>query len=288
MLRSGPGHYPRRARYREFFGLVHQILPLAASGRQITDDAQIDGRSDFLVHARAATFQDGQAKVRFERVPGKYDASTPYYISSLGSGQYPIYYAQPLVIVRGTTYRLWADDRQTVPLTNNLRVLHIGQKVFPQPFESARLYTWAEPFRLIADFTVEGVGALAANQTGQAPLSVQAEYDFDVLRMLVLSDGPVTVDVVTTGKAMRWFSRPCHSDLVGGTGFNAATRAGEWPFRLPSPVRVPASGVIDVSVADLSGVANRVQVLFDGISLMPPGGLPITDAQIDRMGVGAA
>lgn len=285
MNKSGPGTYVRKARSREFFGVIHQLLPLAASAVQINDDVPLDGQADFLSFGRAATFTDGQAKVRFERVPGRYDASAPYFISSLGSGRFPLYYPQPLLIPRGTTYRMWADDREVVAANNNLRVLHIGQKVFDTPFESAKLYTWVEPDRLVADFTAQNpIGALTALGTLQFALQVSSEFDFDISKVVVLSDGPITVDIETTGKALKWFNRSIHSFLLGGSAFNAGELSGQWPFRLPSPVLVPASGVILVTVTDLSNAANRVQIMFDGLKMAPARGMPISDAQVDQMG----
>ena len=285
--RSGDGHYTRRPRTREFFGLVHQILPLGSGAVQSTDAIQVDGQSDFISWGRAATYQDGQIKIRFERVPGRYDASRPYFISGLGSGRFPNYYAQPLTIVRGTTYTLWADDRRLVAGTTNIRVLHIGQKSFDRPFEAARLYTWAEPDRLIADFTAQDpIGAIASGDSLQYPVLVSSEYDFDIQKIVVLLDGPCLIDIETTGKALRWFNRACHSDLLGASGYNAAAVSGEWPFRLPSPVMVPASGVILVTVTDLTvspTYPNRVQVMFDGIKLAPARGLPISEAHLPML-----
>lgn len=284
---SGPGTYVRKARYREFFGLVHQLLPLSSGLTQINDDINVDGQSDFLSWGRAATFGSGEAKVRFERVPGKYDASSPYFIAGLGSGRFPLYYPQPLLIARGSTYRMWADDRQIVAGDNNLRVLHIGQKVFDTPFESAKMYSYAEPDRLLADFTAQQtVGALPAvlNSSLQFPVFVSSEFDFDIAKVIVLSDGPITIDIETTGKALRWFNRAVHSNLLGGSDFNSPELAGQWPFRLPSPVLVPAGGVILVTVVNLTALSNRVQIMFDGTKMMPARGFPISDDQIDIMG----
>src|SRR5258708_3725025 len=114
MIKSGSGQFIRKARYREFFGLIHQILPLAGAAVQITDDIQVDGQSDFLEHAVAATYNSGQVKLRFERVPGMMDSDAPFWIGALGTGIWPHYHPIPLEIMRGTIYRMYADDRQLV------------------------------------------------------------------------------------------------------------------------------------------------------------------------------
>jgi hypothetical protein len=180
------------------------------------------------------------------------------------------------------------DDRKLVAGTSNVRILHIGQKVYDIPFESARLYTWAESDKRMADFTAQNpIGALTNGGQLQFPVSVGSEADFDVSKFMVFCDGPILVDIDTTGKAMRWFNRPVHSDLLAATPITGGDFAGEWPFRLPSPIMIPGAGVINVTVSDL-GVSpiypNRVQIIFVGTRLKPKGGLPISDDQVDRIG----
>ena len=104
---------------------------------------------------------------------------------------------------------------------------------------------------------------------------------------MTVADGDCTFQVETSGKALSWFNRPCHIALIGGAGFNAAIPPGAFPFRLPRPVHVPASGAIVTVCTDLGtiagGGANRVQITFHGLRLYPSGGIPVDEATASRM-----
>jgi hypothetical protein len=273
VIHTAPGPYERKPRRREFFGLVHEFNSLAASAVGTTDDIAIDGQADVLIHARASIYTDGQAKIRFERVPGELDGSAAYFLPELGTGQFPSCLDQPMMLRRGCVFRAIADDRQTVAAANVIRILHIAQKVYDSPFEPGKMYLGAEPFRLVADFTAQGIGAVPASGSLQFPNSIDSAADFDIYSVVVLSDQAVTIEIETTGKALKWFNKPCHSALLGGTGFNAAIPSGGKPFELPSPVFVPASGAIITTVNNLVAASNRVQVIYRGVKLTPPRGV---------------
>jgi hypothetical protein len=273
VIHSAPGPYERRPRRREFFGLVHEFNPLAASAVQIPDDIAIDGQADILIHARAAVYTDGQAKVRFERVPGELDGSAAYFVSALGSGAFPGWLAQPMLLRRGAVFRATADDRQLVPAANIIRILHVAQKVYDTPFEPGKTYLGAEPFVLVADFTAQGIGAVPASASIQFPNVIDSSYDFDIYEVVLLSDAAFTVEIETSGKALKWFNKPCHTSLLGGTAFNAGPSSGALPFKLPSPVFVAAAGAIITTVNNLVAASNRVQVIYKGVKLTPPRGL---------------
>jgi hypothetical protein len=273
-MNSDPGStYERRPRRREFFGLIHEFNPLAASAVGIPSDVNIDGQADVEIHARAAIYTDEQAKVRFERVPGRLDGSAAYFLGALGNGSFPGWLSQPMHLDRGTVFRCIADDRQLVPAANVIRILHIAQKVYDTPFEPGKTYLGAEPFLLIADFTAQGIGAVPASASIQFPNTIDSSYDFDIYEVSLISDAAFTLEVETSGKALRWFNKPCHSALLGGSGFNAALPSGARPFKLPSPVFVAAAGAIITTVNNLVAATNRVQVIYKGVKLTPPRGL---------------
>lgn len=269
------GPYKRQARRREFFGLVHQWTPLAASAVQTPDDIAIDGQSDVLVHARAAIYTDGQARVRFERVPGRMESTVEFDVSALGSGLFPKYLPTPQLISRGSIYRALASDRQTVVAANTIRILHLAQKVYDSPFEPGKMFHGTEPFAYVADFTTQGIGAIAASGSLMFATPIDSEADFDVYQVSIIADFDATIEIETSGKALKWFSEPCHIGLLGASNPNAAISSGARPFRLPSPVMVAAGGTILTTVNNLNTVnANRVQVIYEGVKLSPPGGVP--------------
>jgi len=268
---------PRRLAY---YGIVHQLLPMGAGAAGADDPVQVDGQADFLIREQRAIYQDGQDRVNFRIGSGRYLASQPFPISALGAGQFPAVMPwKGRLIPRATSFTMLAWDRKAVAGTNNLRVLHSGMKVYSTPFERARAYERAEPYRYVANFTAQdenAVGPLAANGALTGVLALDGDADFDIYAMTVLADDPrITLQVQMASTGVNWWNRAAHGLLLGATAFNAAIPAGGTPLWLPRPTRLPATGAISVDATDLSGAQNRVQVIFHGLRCSPPGGLPI-------------
>ncbi len=280
---------PRR---REFYGLIHQLIApnaLAAAAIGTQDAVQIDGQANFLLHATAAVYDDGQAKVNFVIQPDRNLFQVPVYIAALGIGAFPRLMAVPQIVPRAQTFTMSADDRRLVQVgVNNIRVLHIGQKVYNDPFEEAKAYRTVLPYDFVANFTANdgGAGALGANATNVFPVNVFSDSDFDIYQISIFVDGNATIQIETTGKALNWFNRACHVSLLGASVPNAAIPSGARPFKLPGPVRVPAAGSIVTTVADISAAVNRVLVIYHGLRMKPPGGLPVDPRSLVNMNVG--
>jgi hypothetical protein len=284
MKRLANGLWAVPPRRREFFGIVHQLLPLGAGALGAADNVQVDGQADFLDFATATSYVnvaggiEGEIKVQLVIQPDKYLFQAPVFIGALGTGFFPRYFASPRLIPRAQTYTLLGWDRQLVPAATNIRVLHIGQKQYDQPFEDAKAYRTVEPYDFVCNFTNDdgGVGALTAGLATANPINVFSDADFDIYKVSIIADGPAQIQVETSGKALLWFNRPVDIALLGGSQPDAPLPSGAWPFRLPSPCRVPAAGSIVTTIQDTSlAPMNRVQVIYHGIRMKPPGGLPV-------------
>ena len=296
-LKNGTwGVAPRR---REFFGIVHRLATETGNAVGVgaigaTDSVQIDGQADFLASALAASFNNaqgnaGEIKVQFLIQPDRNLFQVPVFVGTLGVGLFPRRLQMPQLVPRAQTFSMVADDRRTVQVgTTSVRALHIGQKVYERPFEASKAYHEVLPYDFVANFTANdgGIGALAANGSNVFPINVFSDTDFDIYHVTIIADGDATLQVETSGKSLQWFNRPCHIDLLGGSPPNATIPSGARPFTLPSPSRVPAAGSIIVSVADLSGALNRVQVIFHGLRMRPPGGLPMDPRSFAGYNVG--
>lgn len=265
----------------QFYCVLHAFLPLASGAVQVNDSVGIDGQADFVVDRQAALADDGQASLQFQLAPGQLVEDMEQYLTSYGTGQFPRVLPSPWVIPRGGTFSCVATDRQTVPAANTVRFLSIGRKVYDTPYMGRRRYPLVKPFTLTANFTTFGPsasGSLASGSTGLSSVNVSSEWDFEVRKLVILADGPFTMQVRTTGKAMSWFNKAVHSTLLGGTPIaGALIPSGAWPFVLPAAEFVPATGGLQVEVADLSvspSYPNRIKVSFLGNRLYPPGGLP--------------
>jgi len=271
-------------RQREFYGLIHQFAAgqaqPALTGGQLNavDTVQVDGSADFLLVGHAAMATSLQAKVQFDISGGINFHQDKIFLSGLGSGYFPQWIDPPRLIPRGTAaFRALVDDRQLVPAANTIRILHIGMKVLARP-RPALYYESQEPYKYLADFTDQGPtgGAIGANKALSLPVGINSDADFEIQKIAILSDGDLTLDILATSDTLSWFSRPCHTQLLGGTTIEAigpGLFSGAWPFRLPGRKFVPAVGAIQVTATDLTGASNRAQVIFIGRKLRPPGGI---------------
>lgn len=267
-----------RPRFRRFFGVVHQFLPLASGARNLQDTQTIDGQADYWIYKRAATANSFEAKVQFIVGTGRLFMDVPHFMGLDGIGQFPFLLPpQGQIVPKANTFSMIASDRQIVQSAQNIRVLHIGEKVFGNPIEPPKAYTRVMAYQYTANFTADdnGNGPIAANSILDFGVRISGDADFDIYGFAVLADSPLlTLQIEVSGRNEEWFSRPVHGMLVGATAINAPIPAGGTPFRLPHPLRVRATGTINTRVADLSGASNRVQVVYFGLWCEPGGGIP--------------
>lgn len=263
-----------------FFGLVHQLLPMSSGARDSQDAVGIDGGSDFLVERQAVLADSLEVTFKFLVASGLVEDGEQF-ASMFGNGQFPRVLPSPLVVPRGSVFTMQVNDRQTVAADARIRVLHIGKKLFPQAATPRRRYTTVRPYTLTANFMSSGVNQsspiAAAGGQSQASVSVSSEWDFEVRKLVIVSDGPFTAQFSTSGKALGWFSTNVHSSLLGGTAIEGGVYpSGCWPFVLTVPEIVPYGHAIQVSVSDLSAsirYPNRIKIGFLGNRLYPPAGL---------------
>jgi hypothetical protein len=266
-----------------FYGILHHYLPLSSGAVDTSDSVGIDGQADVHIERQAVLADNLQATAQFQVAPGQLWEDTEQFLSMYGTGQFPRVLPSPMVLPGGATFTMRAWDRQSTSAANTIRFLSIGKKVYARPFLTRRRYAVVRPFTLTANFTSTGVQQstplTSSGDTSQASVNVSSEWDFEIRKLVIVSDGPFTLQAQVSGKALGWFNKACHSWLLGGTYIQGAViQAGAWPFVLPAPEHVTAGGAIQVSIADLSQSAtypNRVKIGFLGNRLYPPGGLPM-------------
>lgn len=288
------GHLVVPALRKTFYGITHQFATgestgaLAASQVGLSDTVVMDGSEEFIAEARTAVWSPAtadQVKVMV-RVNRALLWDTPNYLATFGTGRYPFSLPSPLALKGGVDFSLVLDDRQTVAAAVTARFLHFGWHVHEQPIQEARAYATAEPWRYTADFTVEGPNgaAVVANGVTSLPVVIDPDSDFLVYKLLLISDGEFKIQIKHSSRHRDWFNKAVHNLLLAGTYFGADPPVGAWPFRLPRsvPEFVPTRDSLFVTVQDTSAAANRIQAIFEGRKLKPPGGFTVDPSLFRR------
>lgn len=279
------GKYFSPPRSRLFFGLIHQFItgtnPVVTSTQGIEDPVMIDAQTDFYICQQSAVFADGQDNVRFELYPGRQLSDMPLPIQLYGNPPQvqPQTLATPLVIPRGSIFKATMDERKTVPADQEVRIVHFGWKQFDHPYVRGLRYDLWEPGDYVANFSNYngGVGTIPANGVRNFAIPIAGDSDFDVYRVAIISDQDVTVDITTSGGAMRWFNKPLHAALLGGVAYNATRQAG---YVLPCPYYLPGAGVLNVEVANLTATVTRCYVIFSGVRMSPARGYEVVGSSV--------
>lgn len=283
------------ARFKAFFGVTHQFAAgeaapaLTAGQTNAPDSVIIDSTYDFRAIFRAAWWSPApaaaQCKVQFkvdrDFVFGSQQGASDLpgrFVSTLGVGQFPMPLPRGGQLIRGgSNFVAIAGDFQVVPAAASLRFLHYGYTEYARPVWDRTFYADCYPFSYMADFTAQGpLGApVGANRTVSLPVPIDNDGDFEIRKVVIVSDGDFKLQVKNVDTRIEWFNKPVFAQLLAGTDILAPIPAGAWPFRLPDecPDYVKARGSLYVTVQDVSGFNNRIQVIFDGSKLRPAGGL---------------
>jgi len=285
------------SRYRAFYGVTHQwalneaTAALTAGQQNVPDSVQLDAKLDFYALARVIIWSPratgGQGKIQLYRDreqlfagAGGGNESVGRYLSSLGVFQYPQYLSAPLPIRGRSTFKGVAGDFQTVAAALTIRMLHYGYVALRDPVVEHRWYAERVPASYMADFTAEGplAAPIGANKTVPLSVPIDPDGDFEVRKIVIVSDGEAKIQIKNADTRAEWFHKPVHVWLLGGTTIDADPPSGAWPFLLPdeTPEFIKARGALVVTAQDLSGLSNRLQVIFEGDKLKPAQGLAVS------------
>lgn len=288
---SRGGTIIRRPQYGKTYGYLHRFTPnigqWIAGAINARDAFQIDGDSDFLITKQAVLGFDevGQRlgdTVAFEATPASQGLNTrEMFLSTLGSGFRPNQINPPIMLGRSAIFTAALSNRNAAGTLPTVIIAHHGVKLYRNPVVGQRLYrSRISGYRypaIFADFAGgDGRPPLAAGASDQVTLRIDGDSDFDIRKLIVVSDAPVTVQVITMED--QWFKNPVRSELLGGSRIeNAGAQgavAGEYPWFMPADRLVEAASYISVLLTN-TDVVNEVQamVVFEGDKLYPAGGV---------------
>lgn len=265
----------RKAVYGKYFAYGFSWEPLAASATQARRSVTIGGW-EYLLMRLAFLYDRGGAKLQMESTPAGLRGSTvPWFLSGSGSGKLPIVLDPGYLLRIGSVLTWIADDRGSAALDNNIYLACHGLKLQKTPVMLPRRYEQADAYIHVANFTADdaGPGAVGANATTSFSNQIEAESDFEIKKITMVSDGTFTLQITTHEED--WFDTPLRSELLGGSVIEGPLYAsGEFPFILPQPRMVQGGSYILTRVTDTLGAANRIQIFYYGTRLYPKGGRP--------------
>lgn len=286
------GNYTRRPQITKFFTYVHRFVPgttvgWIAGATNIRDQFQIDGDADFHVMKQAVLAFDAAGVLRFgdtlafevSPVSEAFNFAETF-IANYGTGRLPNQMGRfPLILPRNAIFTAKASNRNNAALITTILVAHFGAKVYRNPYLGARHYLQQKPYTYIANFTPfdGGQGQIPAGGTAIFPIRTDGASDFDVLKLTVVADAPVELQIRSDDD--NWFLRPLRSELLGGSGIETLgapgfTMSGELPFMMPVPRLINAAGYINVQATNTDAV-NPIdcQVGIWGQRCYPGGGV---------------
>lgn len=288
------GRYVRRPQITKFFTYLHQFVPGVTVGwlpnaQAIRDSFQVDGDADFHIMKQAVlAFDDngtlvGADRLAFEVSPVSESFNfSEQFVASFGSGRFPNMMGRfPLILPRNAVFTCKASQGSIAvgEAAPTILIAHFGAKVYRNPYLASKVYLQQKPYTYIANFTAfdGGEGQIAAASTAIRTVRTDGASDFDTLKVTVVADAPVTIQIRTDED--NWFLRPIRSELLGASGITALggpgfTWSGELPFLMTVPKLITAAGYINVQVTNLDAVNPiNCQVALWGQRLYPAGGV---------------
>lgn len=276
-----PGrNVPRKAQYGKFFTYLHQKTPLLAGATADRSTVfTVDGNYVAFAVQKITCLADSlQAKVLWVVTPnGEQFMGDPFFLSHLGGGQFPQIIHPAWLLRKNNVVTAVFDDRQLVQANNNIRIAYFGQKVQADPIVGAMRYNAAKQFIYPANFTANdsGQGALLPNQQKTYTAKIDADSDFEIQKITVVSDAPVLIQIQVDADNL--FDTDIRSELLGGSLIDPIVPpldpSGWHPFILPAPRWLMGAAYYKVSVTNTVNAANRCEIQLHGVRLYPNGGI---------------
>ena len=167
-------------------------------------------------------------------------------------GILPFVLPRPLMIKAGTTYTAAFSDASG--FTNSIRMALHGAKL------RIGKAPWDEPWRarLAMDYT-SGRVTIAANQTSSINIAVNVDAHFLVHKITAIRTGAALITAKDGASDRQWMNIATHIDNFAGNS--------QFPNILPAPRFVFKGSVINLTIQDISGASNVVEIVLHGEKL---------------------
>lgn len=259
------------AAYKEYYIYNIENTSLAAgTGAAFVDTTiRTDTDADFELIKRTHVATDGRILAQFKDDAygrnyqnsaldlrtisgGRVSDITVGAINGDAGGFLPFVLPRPILIKGGTTYTASLSDFSGV--ANSVRVSMHGAKI------RTGQAPWNQPWRARPSFDyTTGRSAIAANGTVTLNIPINIDSHFLIHKITAVHTGGALVTVKDQAVDRQWMNTAVHIDNFGGNA--------HFPNILPAPRFIYKGSVINITVQDLSGAANTVQITFHGEKL---------------------
>lgn len=253
--------------WKEYFVYGANFLPLTGgSGTVFTDnEIRIDPDSDFEFHStiHTATSDNYRLEYRDDSLgrflqKGTLDARTVVGKALSGinaNGFLPYIWPMPYRIAAATTLNVRAADASGSD--NTIRLALHGGKIRPGAPPWEKKYRKSIPYAY--PLNASGTITVGASGTSSASIATDRDAAFEVRKIVGHRSGACLVTIKDAARDAQWMNGPIHFDaLVGNSQF---------PNVLPARRFILPGGVITITVTDLSGSSNTIELNLVGRKL---------------------
>lgn len=164
----------------------------------------------------------------------------------------PYIIPRPYLIRAGATYTTSFADFSGV--ANSIRMafhgakLRVGQAPWDQDWKAKPPYTYST-----------GQIVIAANQSASVNINIQVDSHFLVEKITGVRTGPALITIKDSGIGRQWMNSSVHIDNLMGNS--------QFPNILPAPRLVQRGSSLNITIQDISGAQNTIEMIFDGLKL---------------------
>lgn len=258
--------------YKEYYAYSADFLPLAAASGTLFTDSEIRIDSDANFEFVKTICQPITSRVRLryrDDTSGRYlmkasqdnrtICGTSIHLLAPGNptapGFRPFIWPRPYYIAASTTFTVSAADFSG--LSYNFRITFHGAKL------REGKAPWDKKFRAMTPYVypISSTGTVEVPANGTSSISIATDNDapFNVERMVGARDGACMVTIKDGARDRQWMNQAVHFDNLVGNAVD--------PHIMSAPRHIPRGAVISVTIQDLSGVSNTVELNFIGSKL---------------------
>jgi hypothetical protein len=164
----------------------------------------------------------------------------------------PYIIPRPYLIRAGSTYTVSFADFSGA--ANSVRLAFHGAKL--------RVGTapWAQQWKAKVPYTYStGPITISANQSASVNINIQIDSHFLVEKLMAVRTGPALITLKESGIGRQWMNTSVHIDNLFGNS--------QYPNILPAPRIVARGSSLNITIQDISGASNQIELLFDGLKL---------------------